>query len=67
MLEQQPKESVAIGLHPALLEDNSITPVCNSEEKTGPMENKPGTVTSVGVLQPTSMRAEFDPQGIYND
>lgn len=60
MLEQQPKESVALGLHPALIEDNSITPVHNFEEKTGLMENKLSTVTSIGILQPTSMRAEFD-------
>jgi len=41
MLEQQPKESVAPGLHLALLEVNSITLTCKFKEKTGPKEVKP--------------------------
>lgn len=67
MLEQQPKEPVATGLHLALLEVNSITPTLNFEEKTGPKEVKPGTIKSIGVLQPTSTGAESGPQGINID
>lgn len=67
MLEQQPKEPVAIGFHLALLGVNNITPAHNIEEKIGPKEGKPDTTKSIGVLQPTSMGAEFGPQGIHID
>ena len=67
MLEQQPKEPVATGLHLALLEVNSITPTLNFKEKTSPKEDKPGTIKSIGVLQLTSMGAEFGSQRINTD
>lgn len=67
MLEQQPKEPVATGLHLALLEVSSITPTLNTEEKTSPKEDKPGTIKSMGVLQPTSMGAEFGPRQINTE
>lgn len=67
MLEQQPKEPVATGLHLALLEVNSITPTLNFGDKTGPNEVKPGTIKLLGVLHPTSTGEECGPHGINTD
>lgn len=65
MLEQQPKEPVATVL--ILFSFTSTALLLLLNMKRGPIEAKPGSINSIGVLQLTSMGAKFGSQGIHTD